>query len=310
MKEDYFEFILSQVEHFREEGRHSARRIWRSALHAFMEATKLKKLPVRLLSRRLLTLCKEWMLSRGMSRNTINVYLGALQAAYNRMTSGTKNHVYGLFKGLRTGSVSTVKRAVSQSDMARVMRTDPETLPSQLRKPFAWFTLMFLLRGMPFVDLAHLRKGDYRNGVITYQRQKTGRELVIQVPDEARTIIEKYASQCPESHYLLPILKEQASGLKETYTDYQRALRGFNLDLEKLSVALHIRVHLSSYTARHTWATIAYYQGVALGIISKALGHASVRMTEYYLKPFENKEVDKTNRQMIARLRKVFELDK
>jgi predicted flap endonuclease-1-like 5' DNA nuclease len=79
---------------------------------------------------------------------------------------------------------------------------------------------------------------------------------------------------------------------KELYMDYLRALRNFNLKLEKIASLLLPGVKLSSYVARHTWATLAFHAGMSIGIISKALGHFSIKVTETYLKPFENEKVD------------------
>ena len=50
-----------------------------------------------------------------------------------------------------------------------------------------------------------------------------------------------------------------------------------------------------TYTARHTWATMAYYSEVHPGIISEAMGHSSITVTETYLKPFKNKKIDGLN---------------
>ena len=63
-----------------------------------------------------------------------------------------------------------------------------------------------------------------------------------------------------------------------------------------LLLALPCIFHL----ARHTWATTAFHTKVAVGIISNALGHSSVKVTETYLKPFENEVLDKTNKKIIA----------
>lgn len=53
------------------------------------------------------------------------------------------------------------------------------------------------------------------------------------------------------------------------------------------------------YKARHTWATLAFHAGMSIGIISKALGHFSIKVTETYLKPFENEKVDAANEELI-----------
>ena len=58
--------------------------------------------------------------------------------------------------------------------------------------------------------------------------------------------------------------------------------------------------HLSSYSARHTWATMAYYCEIHPGIISEAMGHSSINVTETYLKPFSNRKIDEANQKVIS----------
>lgn len=72
-----------------------------------------------------------------------------------------------------------------------------------------------------------------------------------------------------------------------------------NRKLAKMAALLLPGTNISSYTARHTWATLAFYSGIPIGIISKALGHSSIKVTETYLKPFENEKVDAANDELI-----------
>lgn len=58
--------------------------------------------------------------------------------------------------------------------------------------------------------------------------------------------------------------------------------------------------HLSSYSARHTWPTMAYYCEIHPGIISEAMGHSSINVTETYLKPFNDKKIDEANEKVIS----------
>ena len=71
-------------------------------------------------------------------------------------------------------------------------------------------------------------------------------------------------------------------------------------DLRLILVILFFIAFLNfTYTARHTWATVAFHQETPVGVISRALGHSSVKVTETYLKPFGDREVDRTNRKII-----------
>ena len=53
------------------------------------------------------------------------------------------------------------------------------------------------------------------------------------------------------------------------------------------------------YISRHTWATTAYYCEIHPGIISEAMGHSSITVTETYLKPFRSKKIDEANKQVL-----------
>ena len=168
----------------------------------------------------------------------------------------------------------------------------------RLRRAQEFFILMFLLRGIPFVDLAYLRKSDLRDNVITYRRRKTGRPLSVTLTPEAMVLMKKYMNRDSSSPYLFPFL-ESREGTKEAYREYQLALRSFNQQLMLLGELLGLGDKLSSYTARHTWATTAYYCEIHPGIISEAMGHSSITVTETYLKPFRSKKIDEANKQVL-----------
>ena len=71
-------------------------------------------------------------------------------------------------------------------------------------------------------------------------------------------------------------------------------------DLRLILVILFFIAFLNiTYTARHTWATMAYYCEVHPGVISEAMGHSSITVTETYLKPFKNKKIDEANKQVL-----------
>jgi len=134
--------------------------------------------------------------------------------------------------------------------------------------------------------------------VITYRRRKTGRSLSVTLTPESMLLLEKHISRDLSSPYLFPIL-HSIEGSQEAYREYQLALRSFNQHLELLGQWLGLESKLSSYTARHTWATTAYYCEIHPGIISEAMGHSSITVTETYLKPFRNRKIDEANNRIV-----------
>jgi tyrosine site-specific recombinase len=158
---------------------------------------------------------------------------------------------------------------------------------------------------MPFIDLAYLRKKDLKGDCIVYCRHKTKRQITVRIPPEARVLLEEYSNRDNRSIYLFPILdgqgeEEKTKNAEKLYERYAKALGSFNRMLAKIASLLLPGVEISSYTARHTWATLAFHAGVPIGIISKALGHSSIKVTETYLKPFENEKVDVANDELIS----------
>lgn len=247
-----------------------------------------------------------FMENRSLLLGTSGTYMRMLRATYNRAARLNLVGVYNryLFDGVYTGTDSVVKRALSSEVMGTVLLTDERELPDTLPLACACFKLMLMLRGMPFSDLAHLRKCDYKEGVITYLRHKTHRWMTIEVPEDARILIERYANTDANTPYLLPLLSYAGNDVIEEHRLYLRALGRFNYRLPRMGDALKIGSKLSSYTPRHTWATAACMQGTSLDLICDAMGHSSPRVTKRYVRPFEQKKINEMNESLIMYVKK------
>ena len=246
-----------------------------------------------------------WLRGRDAEWNTVSTYMRTLKAVYNRLVS-EKMLAYDrkLFGDVYTKVESQTKRALSAEQMGTLLHAKFEELPQNVQCALAYFILMFMFHGMPFIDLAYLRKKDLKGDCIVYCRHKTKRQITVRIPPEARVLLEQYSNKDNRSIYLFPILDGQGEDGKtknaeKLYERYAKALGSFNRMLAKIASLLLPGVEISSYTARHTWATLAFHAGVPIGIISKALGHSSIKVTETYLKPFENEKVDVANDELI-----------
>ena len=246
---------------------------------------------------------EDWLAGQQSSPNTISTYMRTLQAVYNRwMSPGIEGYNPVLFKDVYTKVESRTKRALTAEQMEQLRNTDFSVLTLRQQQVLTYFLLMFMLRGMPFIDLAHLRKSDLRNRRITYRRHKTGKLMVVDVPPDAMRLLQKYRDKT-DSEYLFPLL-HGGLFMEEHHHRYQETLRHFNRELARLMKQLLPGVSVSSYTARHTWATLAYHSGVPVGLISQSLGHSSIRVTMTYLKPFDAEVLDRINRQVISLVKK------
>lgn len=302
-KIDLANYVPAIIDQLRKEKKHSAVHTYTATLNSFTAFFDGKGdvMPTeQVFTPGVLKEYQDWMRQKGASWNTVSTYMRVLRAVYNRLSPpGNAGHNPKLFDGVYTKVESKTKRALTEGQMQTLSNADFDLLPEDVKCVLAWFLLMFMFRGMPFIDLAHLRKNDVKGRTIVYCRHKTGKQMVVSIPREAVKLFEQFTDKNPDSPYLFPILNGRLKDEWQLYRCYLEALRNFNRKLEKVGKLLLPGVKLSSYTARHTWATLSYYMGTTIGIISQALGHSSVRVTETYLKPFENKKMDDANNQLL-----------
>jgi site-specific recombinase XerD len=100
------------------------------------------------------------------------------------------------------------------------------------------------------------------------------------------------AFDCTDSPYLFPILSDRHATEKQQWDRIQKCLRKYNKDLKEVATAMGIQVPLTSYVARHTFATTLKRKGVDLAVISESMGHESVNTTRAYLKRFGSEVLD------------------
>lgn len=321
-KNSFTDFAVRVMRGLRQESRFSTAYIYHYALQAFTASIGGGTIFWGGVNRRSLHHFQTHLENRQMSYNTISTYIRALRALYNRgVDCGEVSGEYRLFANLKTGVSSERKLALTAGQMSRLLDKDvsgklvrgklPDDklsddkfrygklpsvkLPPSVRRAQDGMRLMLLLQGMPYVDLAHLRKSDLKGDLLTCRRHKTGTELCVKLIPQARRLIARYRSTDESSPYLLDILTVTSSE-QEAFDDYRNCLRRFNSALSRLPVLLGMKdVRVSSYTARHTWATLAKYCQVPEEVISEGLGHSSLEVTRTYLKSFEGEELSRAN---------------
>ena len=225
------------------------------------------------------------LLRRGRSWNTVSTYMRRVRCVYNQAVDGGEaTYVPNLFKEIFTGIESRRKKAVTQEEIRRLI-TAPVGSPG-LRQAQLAVTLMFQYGGMAFVDVSHLRAGNFREGVLDYRRQKTGTPMRILIPEATRNPLQELSSHTrPDSPYLFPFLSGTQRG-EAAYREYKSSLARFNQRLRALARAAGITATVSSYTIRHSFASILKELDVPIEMISELLGHKSITTTQIYLKSF------------------------
>lgn len=234
---------------------------------------------------------EEFLIKRGLCRNSTSFYMRNLRAIVNRAVEQDYEVPRNPFRHVYMGVDKTVKRAVGLNVIRRIRDIDLTRHPSLdfARKVFMF---AFYTRGMSFVDIAFLKKSDLNNGIITYSRRKTRQQLTVKVEPETRRLIDSFGKN--ESSYLLPILTDDMDD-----TQYENSYCRINRNIQKVGKMLGLETKLTLYVARHAWASIAHANNVALSTICKAMGHDSEKTTIIYLQSLDTASVDKANSSII-----------
>lgn len=237
-------------------------------------------------------------LENELMSNSVSTYMRMLQTVYNKaVDKEIAFFIPRLFNKVAKGRRYGNSRALPHQAFRRVALVSSKTL-GRLTPTRDLFLLMFCLRGLPFVDLIYLRRRDLHGNRLTYRRRKTGKTIVVIVNSYAMTIIEKYKNTDIESPYLFPFLSLKDGSV---YQQYATALSRFNRDLQLIAELLELDgISLTSYCARHSWASYANYCKYDKKMISEGMGHSTLLVTETYFKPYEEVEIEKMNEGVIS----------
>lgn len=241
---------------------------------------------------------QDYLAQKGLKLNTISLYTHMLRAAYNHAVDenliAVDNHP---FRKAFTGKEKTRKRALPLKTVKQLIdiRLDNRALDFAR----AIFLFSIYMQGMAFVDIAHLKKSQMRNGHIEYQRHKTHQTLHIRIEPHAQAILDKYKEETQDSPYLFPILDGKQA---DSWLQYESALRNYNKRLRKISQKMGLDEPLTSYVSRHTWASLARQCGVSDTIICEAMGHNNIATTTIYLAALDTNLIASANRKLIDTL--------
>lgn len=284
-------YIKKLMVQLHEENRMGTLNAYKSTLNRLIRFPLLKEnfcfcdLNVRWINNFIAYLKKE-----GLKENTISFYCRVLRAVYNRAYNEGIVGANGdsPFNRVSFSSVKTVKRAIKGEYIKKIANAKL-SFDYRLERARDFFLFSFYCRGMSFIDMAYLRYENIMGDVIYYKRKKTGQPLRVKIVSELQKIIDKYKNDGP---YLLPVIVDKN---KSSYMQYRNELRKFNNYLKKLSVHLNLGYNLTSYVARHSWATLARDSGAPVSVISESLGHNSEKVTYTYLAALDPALVDSVN---------------
>ena len=239
---------------------------------------------------------ENWLRTSGCGDTTISQLFRTLRSVFNKAVElqlvKRDYYPFDVYK-VSKFDTRTKKRAITKEDVRKVIALDlSQGYPSE-RLARDIFVFSYFGAGINFADIALLKYGNVRDGRVQYVRKKTGKPINFLLTEEMRNIIVKYQQQGQtDEDYIFPILDRRVHRTEQQrYDRTHKVLTNTNRWLRKIGQRVGIE-HLTTYVARHTFATVLKRSGVNIAIISESLGHSDLSTTQIYLDSFENSQID------------------
>lgn len=294
-----FTFFHEQITRQEQMQRFGTAKTYTNACLRFKEFRGGKDLTFTLLTPDMIEEYEAWLTNRGLMQNTIRFYLRTLHTLlYKAVDKGLLSDNKKLFSRVRLAYVPTTKRAISADEMRAIQRLE---LPPGSIMAFArdLFMFSFYTRGMPFVDIACLKKKDLKNGLLSYCRKKTNQQITIAWEQELQKIVDRYASQTAGKPYMLPVIRNM---YESEYVQYKRVQENVNRALKRIGTMAGLKLPVTMYVARHSWASIARDMDISISVISEGMGHRSCKTTQIYLSTLDTSKINEANKKIIGKI--------
>lgn len=296
-KNTLFKYMERLIARLQDHGQFRTAETYQSTLNSFQRFRQDKDLSFKKLNADLLSDYEYYLKTSGITPNSTIFYLKKLRAVYNRAVEDGLTEDRNPFRKISTSPEKTAKRAIPLETIRKLKELDLSHSPN---KRFArdMFLFSFYTRGMSFVDMALLQKSNLKDGTLSYRRKKTAQILTMNWEPCMQQISDEYASAI-SSPYLLPIIGEPDGNIAQ---QCHKTLTFINRYLKDLGRDIGLTLPLTTYVARHSWASIAHDEGIPLSVISEAMGHESERTTRIYIASLETQIIDKANKKILNKL--------
>jgi integrase len=247
---------------------------------------------------------EEHLKKNGKGPNTIYIYLRTLRALLNKAIKenicAEKYYPFKRFSLAKYSKIKTEKRAIRKEDIEKIKKVSLKKYP-HLTDAKNIFLFSFYCRGMNFADISFLKWKDINANRLTYTRKKTNELFNIELLPPTIEILKYYRpfTRTTQLSYVFPILNENHIEPQTIYNRKVKMLRKINSDLKEIGELAKLKCELTTYVARHSYATILKTSGVSIAVISQAMGHDSEKTTHIYLESFENKIIDEASKNIL-----------
>ncbi|NDV80102.1 site-specific integrase [Dysgonomonas sp. 511] len=239
-----------------------------------------------------------WLRGCNLKENTIGIRFRTLRALYNlAIEENVVKSEYYPFDNYKVSKLKqkTAKRSIVKDDIMAIINY--QSFDKEIQFAVDLFTFSYFMGGINFVDISRLTSKNIEDGYLCYIRKKTKRLIKLPLQERAIELIHKYTN--PQNPYLFPILNNYHKTEQQKANRVHKIIGKVNKRLKDIGKELNIPIDLTTYVARHSFATVLKRSGVNTSIISESLGHSSEKVTQIYLDSFENSQIDEAMKNLL-----------
>ena len=285
------EYYLTYIQNLKAEKRIRYAGMFEVSYSSFIKFNKHLDIPFSDIDVAWLKRYELWMKEQNLSTSTISTRIRHLRAVFNFAIAehSIKNDCYP-FHTYKVAKLNkqTAKRAINKADILKIMNYKGSSPMECLAIDI--FIFSYLNAGINFIDIAKLKHSNIIENQLIYNREKTKKLISIPLQAETMDIIAKYKDN--ESPYIFPILSPFHQTEIQIANRLHKVLAKVNKYLKEIGEKLELPIPLTTYVARHSYATVLKRAGVSTSIISESLGHSSERVTQIYLDSFDNEQIN------------------
>jgi site-specific recombinase XerD len=287
-----------RIEQLKRAGRVGTASTYKDAKKSINDSCLNRKLSFQDLTPGFLQKYERWMLSKGNSTTTVGFYLRCVRQLYNEAikNGGANSGDYPFRRDkYKIPQPRNIKKALQLSDIAKLFKYKPaENSPEHFYRDLWLFS--YLANGMNVKDMVMLKYGHIHGEYIHFRRAKTeltnrfSKPIDVYMTDEVKEIIERWGSR-PVYHnnFIFPVLSLRMSP-EQIQKRVKQTTKLINKYIKRIAASVEIEGNISTYTARHSFATVLKRSGASIEFISEQLGHSSVETTAAYLDSFEDEK--------------------
>jgi site-specific recombinase XerD len=296
---DVFSAMDSYIESLKKQGRANTASSYGCALNSlerFCKVQRKKKLGFEEVSPEFLKTYEQWMMEQGRSLTTVGIYLRSLRTIINQgIEEGllSRDKYPFIKRRYQIPAGQNIKKALTKEDVSKIINYEPKNDAEHKARDLWVFS--YLCQGINVKDIAKLRYRNIDGNSIIFIRSKTEQSsrsnrkpIVTALHPLAKEIIQRWGQkQVSEDTRVFDLVEDGLENEKELAQSKQ-ATKTINKYIARVAEAVGIEQKVTTYTARHSFATVLKRGGAPIEFISESLGHSDLRTTESYLANFDD----------------------